>query len=121
MGRLREASGLAIDTDLPIGATRAWTTGQSTQVTDQRGDRTASSRPLQLRRFFGTALSGSVFALLVVFGRQGDGPAWLLGVWLGLVCAISVVTVTSRRTAREWVVLSLVAIVAVVVLGLTLS
>jgi hypothetical protein len=43
--------------------------------------------------------------LLVILGRQGDGPGWLLGDLL--VVALSVVTVTARRTRREWMVLAL--------------
>jgi hypothetical protein len=68
------------------------------------------------RASLGIVLSTVVVALVLIFGRQGDGPDWLLGVLLGLVVAFSVVTVTSRRTRREWMVLALVAGAGIAVL-----
>jgi hypothetical protein len=68
------------------------------------------------RASLGIILSTVVVALVLIFGRQGDGPDWLLGVLLGLVVAFSVVTVTRRRTRREWMVLALVAGAGIAVL-----
>jgi hypothetical protein len=57
--------------------------------------------------------------LWVIFGKAERGPDWLLGPLLGLIVAFSLVTVTGRRTRREWLVLALLAGGAIAALAST--
>lgn len=58
--------------------------------------------------------------LWLVFGKAWRrGPDWLLGPLLGLIVAFSLVTVTGRRTRREWLVLALLAGGAIAALAST--
>jgi hypothetical protein len=94
--------------------------GHSAWVTDRHESDRGRVGGSGWRQSVGIILSAVVIALVAAFGKQGDGPEWLLGVLLGLVVVFSVVTVTGRRTQREWIVLALVvgAAIAVLVSGL---
>jgi hypothetical protein len=90
--------------------------GQYAWVTDRHESVQVPVGRSAWRESVGIILSTVVIALVVIFGKQGGGPDWLLGVLLGLVVAISVVIVIGRRTRREWMVLALVAGTAIAVL-----
>jgi CDP-diglyceride synthetase len=75
-----------------------------------------STRRLRMRRFFGMAFFWLVIISGFVGGPKDDWPDWLLGVVLAVVVAISVITTSGQRTPREWVVLGLIGITAVVAL-----
>jgi uncharacterized membrane protein len=69
-----------------------------------------------MRESLAAVIAAAIVVLGLAFGRQGDGPDWLLGVLLVLVAVISIVATDGRRSQRERVVLGLVVVAGIAVL-----
>jgi hypothetical protein len=82
-------------------------------VTDQRP---TSTRRVRIRESLAVVIAAAIILLGLAFGRQGDGPDWLLGVLLVLVAVISIVATDGSRSPREWVVLGLAVVAGLAVL-----
>jgi hypothetical protein len=82
-------------------------------VVDQR--RTPTRR-VRMRESLPVVIAAVIIVLGLAFGRQGDGPSWLLGVLLVLVAALSIAATHGRRTVRERVVLGVVVVAGLAVL-----
>jgi hypothetical protein len=74
-----------------------------------------------MRESLAVVIAAVIIVLGLAFGRQGDGPNWVLSVLLVLVAALSIATIHRRRTARERVVLGVVVVAGLAVLGWALA
>jgi hypothetical protein len=69
-----------------------------------------------MRESLAVVIATVIILLGLAFGRQGDGPDWLLGVLLVLVAVMSIVATDGRRSPRERAVLGLVVVAGLAVL-----